>query len=62
MGWGFRKSIKIFKGLNLNFSKNGPSISVGPQGFKVNVGKKGVRTTVSKNGFRYSRFKKWDKK
>lgn len=38
----YRKRIKIAKGININLSKSGPSLSVGPRGASLTVGKKGV--------------------
>ena len=43
----FRKSITIFKGLKLNFSKSGVSVTVGGKGVSANVGKKGVFLNTS---------------
>lgn len=45
MGWRFRKSIRIAKGVNLNFSKRGVSASVGIPGT-------GLRYTTAKSGAR----------
>ena len=38
----FRKSVKICKGVRINFSKSGVSTTLGTKGFSVNVGKKGT--------------------
>lgn len=38
----FRKSINIFKGIKLNFSKSGVSVTVGGRGVSANVGRNGV--------------------
>ena len=39
----FRKSVKITKGVKLNLSKSGPSLTVGPgKGISFNVGSKGA--------------------
>ena len=46
MGIRFRKRIKIIKGVHLNISKSGTSLSVGPRGAKVTIGKKGVYANV----------------
>lgn len=43
----FRKRITIFKGLTLNFSKSGVSVTVGGKGVSANVGKKGVYLNTS---------------
>ena len=37
----FRRRVKIMKGLNLNFSKSGVSLSAGGRGASVTMGKKG---------------------
>lgn len=47
MGLNFRKSISLMKGLKLNLSKSGPSISFGKSGLRQSVNLKGqTRTTV----------------
>lgn len=47
MGINFRKSISLGKGLKLNLSKSGPSISFGKSGLRQSVNLKGqTRTTV----------------
>ena len=43
----FRKSITIFKGVKLNFSKSGVSLTVGGKGVSTNIGKKGVFLNTS---------------
>lgn len=43
----FRKSVKICKGVKVNFSKSGPSLTVGTRGASVNVGKKGAYLNTS---------------
>ncbi len=47
-----RKRIKIVKGLNLNLSKSGASVTVGGKHASVNVGKKGayVNTNIPGTG------------
>lgn len=42
MGLYFRKSKKILPGVRINWSKSGPSLSVGPRGAKVSIGKRGT--------------------
>lgn len=42
----FRKRVKLFPGINLNFSKSGISTSIGPRGAKVNFGKRGAYVTT----------------
>ena len=46
MGFRFRRSVKLFPGVRLNFGKKGTSVSIGPRGAKVTVGPSGTRTTV----------------
>ena len=46
MGLRFRKSVKICKGVKINFSKSGASLSLGGRGHSVNVGKRGVKSTI----------------
>jgi len=47
MGFGFRKSIKLGKGIRVNVGKRGLSLSTGVKGFRVGVGSRGLRTTAS---------------
>lgn len=46
MGFRFNRRISIFKGLRLNLSKSGPSVSLGGRGAWLTFGKKGTRATV----------------
>ena len=47
MGLNFRKSITLFKGVKLNLSKGGPSISFGRSGLRQSINLKGQgRTTI----------------
>lgn len=47
----FRKSITIFPGVRLNFSKTGTSLTVGKRGaFTLNFSKRGVRETTDLPG------------
>ena len=47
MGLNFRKSISLGKGLKINLSKSGPSVSFGKSGFRQSINLKGqARTTV----------------
>jgi hypothetical protein len=50
MGFRFRRSIKIFPGIRLNFGKRGVSTSMGVRGAHVTFGKAGTRTTVGLPG------------
>ncbi|MCC7478531.1 DUF4236 domain-containing protein [bacterium] len=45
MGFRFRRSITVVKGVRINLSTTGASLSVGPKGSTINIGKRGVRTT-----------------
>lgn len=47
MGWRFRRSIRVFPGLKLNFSKSGISTTIGTRGASVTVGPKGTYANVS---------------
>ena len=38
----FRKTVKLGKGIKLNLSKSGPSVTVGGKGLSFNIGKKGI--------------------
>ena len=47
MGLNFRKSITLFKGVKLNLSKGGPSLSFGRSGLRQSINLKGEgRTTI----------------
>ncbi|MDO4501519.1 MAG: DUF4236 domain-containing protein [Erysipelotrichaceae bacterium] len=46
MGLRFRKSVKICKGVRVNFSKSGASLSMGVKGARYTIGPKGTRRTV----------------
>lgn len=46
MGMRFRKSVKICKGVKVNFSKSGASLSLGGRGHSMNFGHRGTRATV----------------
>lgn len=54
----FSKSKKVAKGVRLNISKGGPSLTLGgkqrksPIGTSVNLSKRGMRTTFSFFGLR----------
>lgn len=62
MGMRYRKSIKICKGVRMNLSKSGPSLSLGGRGCSVNINKHGVRNTVGipGTGLSYSSYTKLD--
>ena len=46
MGFRFRKTIKLFPGVKLNFSRSGVSTSIGGPGATINISKHGTRGTV----------------
>lgn len=41
MGWGFRRSVSLFPGVRLNFSRGGISTTIGVRGASINIGKSG---------------------
>ena len=47
MGWRFRRSIKLFPGLKINFSKSGISATVGTKGASVTMGPNGTYVNTS---------------
>lgn len=59
MGFRFRRSVRLFPGVRLNFGKRGVSASVGVRGAHVTVGRTGVRTTVGipGTGVSYTNFR-----
>jgi len=61
MGFRYRSSIRLARGLRINLSKSGASLSVGRPGATVNFGKRGVRTMVGLpgTGISYSETKPW---
>lgn len=46
MGFRYRKSIKLGKGVRLNINKGSVSMSVGGKGARVTVNSKGRKTTT----------------
>lgn len=46
MGFRFRKSFKVAKGVRLNVSKSGISTTIGKRGLSVSSGKRGTRLNV----------------
>lgn len=50
MGFRFRQSIRLGKGLRLNLGKRGASLSLGRRGLTYNINSKGGRTTVGLPG------------
>ena len=49
-GLRVRQTIRLGRGLRINLSKSGGSLSVGGRGATINVGKDGVRGTVGAPG------------
>ena len=55
MGFRFRKSVKICKGVKVNFSKSGASLSLGGRGHSVTMGKRARATfCIPGTGLSYS--------
>ncbi len=50
MGFRFRRRLRIAKGLYLNVSKTGTSVSIGRRGATLNLSEHGTRTTVGLPG------------
>jgi uncharacterized protein DUF4236 len=50
VGLRFFRRVRLGKGLTLNFSKSGPSVSVGVRGAHMTFGPRGVRRTVGVPG------------
>jgi tetratricopeptide (TPR) repeat protein len=63
MGFRFRRSIRVIKGVRINISTTGASVSLGGRGGTLNIGKRGVRTTydLPGSGAYYSQEKSWKK-
>jgi hypothetical protein len=61
MGLRFRKIIPFAKGLKLNLSKSGVSISAGKAGSIFNVGLRGIRASIGKpgTGLGYQEYTPW---
>jgi hypothetical protein len=61
MGFRYRSSIRLARGLRINLSKSGASLSVGGRGATVNVGKRGIRGTIGLpgTGISYSETAPW---
>jgi hypothetical protein len=50
MGFRYRSSIRLGRGLRIDLSKGGASLSVSRRGATVNLGKRGIRGTVGLPG------------
>src|SRR5258708_568629 len=64
MGWRYRSSIRLARGLRFNLSKSGASLSVGHRGAAVNLGRRGIRGTVGLpgSGISYSETAPWHRR
>src|SRR2546427_608549 len=61
MGWRYRSSVRLARGLRINLSRSGASLSVGRRGATVNLGRRGIRGTVGLpgSGIGYSEAAPW---
>jgi Protein of unknown function (DUF4236) len=50
MGWRFYRRARIAPGVRLNWSRSGPSLTVGVRGAHVTFGKRGITRTVGLPG------------
>lgn len=50
MGFRFRRSVRLFPGVRLNFSLSGVSVSAGVPGAMINIGPRGSRLTMGLPG------------
>jgi Protein of unknown function (DUF4236) len=50
VGWRFYRRARIMPGVHLNWSRSGPSVSVGIRGAHVTFGKRGITRTVGLPG------------
>lgn len=46
MGFRFRKRVKLFPGITLNWGRSGSSVSISKPGATINVGPRGTHGTV----------------
>ena len=54
MGWYLRKRVKLAPFVNLNLSRSGAGVSVGPRGFKLSISPKGnVQLNAGRDGLYY---------
>ena len=60
MGFRFQKRVRIMKGLTVNLSKTGASLTLGGRGASVNLSKHGTKMTVGLpgTGLSYSKLHK----
>lgn len=56
MGYRYRNSLRLGKGVRLNIGKKSASLTLGVPGMSVNIGKRGVRATtgIPGTGISYS--------
>lgn len=50
MGLRFYRRVRLVPGVHVNFSRSGPSLTVGVRGAHVTVGKRGVTRTIGLPG------------
>jgi hypothetical protein len=50
VAWRFYRRKKILPGVSINWSRSGPSISIGPRGARFTIGPRGARETVGVPG------------
>src|SRR5438552_16305367 len=50
MGFRFYRRVRLFRGVSVNLSRFGPSLSVGVRGAHVTLGRRGVTKTVGLPG------------
>jgi Protein of unknown function (DUF4236) len=64
MGLRYRSSIRLARGLRINLSKSGASLSVGRRGATLNLGPRGARATVGLpgTGISYSEAAPWHRR
>src|SRR4051812_11875823 len=53
MGWSFRKSFRLAKGVRMTLSKSGVSYSMGGRGYRLTAGPRGTYVTLGAAGIRY---------
>lgn len=63
MGYRFFKRIKLAKGLYVNITPSGPSLSVGKTGSRITFGHHGYRTSlgIPGSGFYYTNYERYEK-
>lgn len=54
MGWRFRRSVKLFPGVRLNFTAHGLSTTIGVPGASINIGKSGPYLNLGLPGTGFS--------